>query len=318
MGNEQKNIKNFYAPGKLLISGEYLVLRGAQALAVPLKFGQSLRVETHEGENRLRWEAYLPDRKWFSALFNTENFEYLQSDNQELTLRLQSIFREIRKLNPNFLKKPAETLISTTLSFNPEWGTGSSSSLMANMAKWAEIDPFELNKRIFGGSGYDIASVITGKSIIYRLINEQPDYHITDFAPPFSENLYFVYQNRKQKSRTAIEGFSNTPVSDEELSAISKITLKMISTDCLSEFSALMDEHEQIVAKILKQTPVKQLLFQDFNGSIKSLGAWGGDFLLAASGQKHEYVMDYFSQKGFKTIISWKDMVAGEVISSRS
>ncbi len=316
MGNSSNDIKNFYAPGKLLISGEYLVLRGAGALAVPLKFGQSLRVESNNGANTLHWEANLPDRKWFSALFNTKNFEFSKTDNTELTMRLQSIFKELRKLNPNFLKEPSETRVTTALSFNPEWGTGSSSSLMANMAKWADVDPFELNKRIFGGSGYDIASVITGKPIIYRLINQQPDYHAIRFAPKFSENLHFVYQNRKQKSRTAIEGFVNTPVLDEELAAISEITMKMASTDSLNEFSALMEKHEQIISKILKQPTVKQLHFQDFKGSIKSLGAWGGDFLLAASGENSNYVSEYFSRKGFKTIIRWKDMVAEEAISA--
>ncbi len=309
MKNNHGNIQCFYSPGKLLISGEYLVLRGAKALAVPLVFGQSLQVENLDEENLLRWEAHLSDEKWFSALFRTENFEALHNDNPELTRRLQTIFREIRKLNPSFLQEPASTLVTTKLNFNPEWGTGSSSSLMANMAQWANVDPFDLNKRIFGGSGYDIATVTARKPIIYQLLHAQPDFHTIDFSPPFAGNLYFVYQNRKQKSRAAIEGFAETKVSGEELAGISEITLKMASASSFSEFSSLMDEHEQVVGKILQKTPVKQLLFQDFNGSIKSLGAWGGDFLLAASERDEDYVVNYFFKKGFKTIFGWEEMV---------
>ena len=36
----------FYSHGKLLLTGEYLVLDGALALAVPCKLGQSLTVRS--------------------------------------------------------------------------------------------------------------------------------------------------------------------------------------------------------------------------------------------------------------------------------
>jgi hypothetical protein len=47
-------------------------------------------------------------------------------------------------------------------------------------------------------------------------------------------------------------------------------------------------------------------LFPDYSRAIKSLGAWGGDFVLA-TGNFNE--MDYFKQKGFHTIISYHKMV---------
>ena len=37
--------QTFYSNGKLLITGEYVVLDGAKALALPTKFGQSLVVK---------------------------------------------------------------------------------------------------------------------------------------------------------------------------------------------------------------------------------------------------------------------------------
>ena len=39
-------MSRFYSHGKFLLTGEYLVLKGALALALPLKLGQSMTVET--------------------------------------------------------------------------------------------------------------------------------------------------------------------------------------------------------------------------------------------------------------------------------
>jgi hypothetical protein len=47
-------------------------------------------------------------------------------------------------------------------------------------------------------------------------------------------------------------------------------------------------------------------LFSDFDGAVKSLGAWGGDFVLAIS---NEDPTTYFKSKGYETIIAYKDMI---------
>ena len=57
--------------------------------------------------------------------------------------------------------------------------------------------------------------------------------------------------------------------------------------------------------KLLIKNPIKKDLFPDFNGGIKSLGAWGGDFFLA-TGDRSE--MKYFHDKGFTTIIPYRQM----------
>ena len=46
--------------------------------------------------------------------------------------------------------------------------------------------------------------------------------------------------------------------------------------------------------------------FPDYKGSIKSLGAWGGDFILA-TGDKED--RNYFINKGLRSIIEFKDMI---------
>ena len=47
-------------------------------------------------------------------------------------------------------------------------------------------------------------------------------------------------------------------------------------------------------------------LFNDFNGEIKSLGAWGGDFALVIGDLNS---VEYFKNKGYETIISFNSML---------
>ena len=48
--------KEFYSNGKLLLTAEYLVLDGAQALALPTQLGQKLIV-TDGKEDILHWKS---------------------------------------------------------------------------------------------------------------------------------------------------------------------------------------------------------------------------------------------------------------------
>ena len=80
----------------------------------------------------------------------------------------------------------------------------------------------------------------------------------------------------------------------------------MLHVNSLSEFRNLIEEHEQIISSIIQLRPVKERLFSDYDGAIKSLGAWGGDFVLATGNQNS---IDYFTKKGYSTILSYSDMV---------
>ena len=74
-------------------------------------------------------------------------------------------------------------------------------------------------------------------------------------------------------------------------------------------FQRLLDKHEQIMSKILHTEPVKSLYFSDFNGSVKSLGAWGGDFILAASDEVEQYVFNYFNSRNLNTIFRYDEII---------
>ena len=68
----------------------------------------------------------------------------------------------------------------------------------------------------------------------------------------------------------------------------------------------MITRHEKIVSNIIQQKPIKEVLFKNYHGGIKSLGAWGGDFILATG---NEDSPNYFNQKGFKTVIPYQDLI---------
>jgi hypothetical protein len=67
-----------------------------------------------------------------------------------------------------------------------------------------------------------------------------------------------------------------------------------------------LEKHEIIMSHVLEIETVKESLFPDFNGVIKSLGAWGGDFVLVIS---EENPSSYFKAKGYETLIPYQDMI---------
>jgi hypothetical protein len=68
----------------------------------------------------------------------------------------------------------------------------------------------------------------------------------------------------------------------------------------------LIFEHEKVLSIQLKKKMVKEIFFDDYEGEIKSLGAWGGDFIMAAGPKNSK---KYFNEKGFKTVFSFNDML---------
>ena len=89
----------YQSHGKFLLTGEYLVLKGALALALPLKLGQTLSVETRHGTS-LQWDAYKPDGPWFSVTLNPKNLEIIDSDDQSKAEKLKQILQAVKQLNP--------------------------------------------------------------------------------------------------------------------------------------------------------------------------------------------------------------------------
>ena len=71
----------------------------------------------------------------------------------------------------------------------------------------------------------------------------------------------------------------------------------------------LLKPHEALIAEHLILQKIKDSHFHDFEGVTKSLGAWGGDFALAASDKDEGYIKEYFQSKGFSTVLSYDQML---------
>lgn len=293
-----------------MLTGEYTILDGAFGIALPTKLGQSLEVNPSENKG-IFWTSYYADNsQWFR--FHFTDLEQGTYNENPVIRRLAQILWEAGKLNPYFLStiKIDGWEVTTHLEFDVSWGLGSSSTLIHCIAQWAKVDAFELLFNTIGGSGYDIACAGNNYPILYSLNEKSPIVKNIHFNPSFSENLYFVYLNKKQSTESSLNYYGKLEFNRVEVAnRITQITEAILNCTDIDEFNELIEEHENIISSCLKMKKVKELYFNDFNGSIKSLGAWGGDFVLASSKQPREAIISYFQEKGFHTIIPYKELI---------
>ena len=295
-------IYRYRSNGKLLLTGEYAVLDGALSLALPTQKGQCLEVH-RTTEDAFRWEAYdAHNRLWFSSM------SICTEADEKVWKTLQKILQTAEMLNPSFQEQLSHCCVKTFLEFPRLWGLGSSSTLINNIAEWAQVNPYELLFKSFGGSGYDIACARATTPVLYRLEEGTPRSYPLHFLFPHKEQLYFVYLNQKQNSREGIARYRSVSKSKRKLSeAISQLTNQLVRCQTLADFCSIMEEHELLISQYIGLPTVKENLFSDFKGTVKSLGAWGGDFVLAVS--ETEDTPAYFASKGYETCLSYSEMI---------
>ena len=298
--------REFYSNGKLLLTGEYLILDGAKGLALPTKFGQSMVVRNSEKPG-IAWQSIAHDGTvWFDAHFKNEQLAEKPITNPEtVSDRLLMILQTAFEMKGGTEGVNAE--IESKLDFPRDWGLGSSSTLICNIAKWLEIDPFALQEKTFGGSGYDIACGLHGHPLIFRLEYNNPVTYETDFYPAFADKMYFIHLNRKQDTRDAIKNYRSRHSADKayRIIEIDEATQEFLDSETADDMILAINKHEEIMSGILNLPTLKTQHFADFTGGIKSLGAWGGDFFLAVS---NDDPVNYFRSRGFETIIRYADM----------
>ncbi|SNR53809.1 Mevalonate kinase [Maribacter sedimenticola] len=300
--------KEFYGNGKLLLTGEYAILDGAKGLALPTAFGQYLKVRQGT-QNHMCWKSIDEHGKvWFDAEINSTNLQLISTSDNEIAEPLLNILKEAQKLNSDFLAQNERNLnIEARITFPRNWGLGTSSTLIANIAAWANINPYKLLEASFGGSGYDIACATHNTAITYIRNGHKPHVQEVDFNPDFADQLFFVYLNQKQNSRDAIKRYRTLTIHKEQLiTKINALTDAILNCENLGEFEMLLNKHEALLADTLGLPTIKNSLFPDYTNTIKSLGAWGGDFILA-TGKKT--AMDYFRNKGYYTILPYTKMI---------
>ena len=297
-------MEKFYSHGKLLITAEYAVLDGAKALALPTKLGQSLEVKPIESPE-IRWKSFDHNGTlWFETTLQLASFE--ANVTNETAKRLSECFLAIAKLQPGCFVAHNGFEMHSRLEFPQNWGLGSSSTLINNLAQWAKVDAYKLLAATFGGSGYDIACAQHPYPITFQKnLKSSPKVEKAVFNPSFKDQLFFVHQNQKQNSRDAIAHYNTLKTTQSlDFSELNALTDALLVATTLEEFEVLMSKHETIVGNLIEHPPIKASHFSDYNGAIKSLGAWGGDFFLATGTEQQ-----YFKDKGYNTIIPFKEMV---------
>lgn len=287
-----------------MLTGEYLVLKGATSLALATKYGQSLEVEPCD-EKVVRWQSYNQnDELWFEAYFDQLSLDIESTSDKARAAFIQKLLRLIRSENPSLFNGGLSFV--ARLDFDPDWGLGSSSTLLNNLSRWSGVDAFYLMQETIGGSGYDIAVANAGGHILYSL-EPKRDFKITQFDPPFKDEIHFVYLNQKQSSESEVKKFNQSELDEKWVGVINEITNKISQTTSLEDFEGLITEHNQIMSEVL-QRPSSQEVFSDYTlGVTKYLGAWGGDFMLVTGTADQ---VAFFKEKGFGTVLGFEDMIS--------
>lgn len=297
-----------FSPGKLLLTSEYTVLDGALAFAVPTKWGQEFFFESiDDAKFEVVWEAYHQDQLWLYAKINYQTWEILDSNLEQPAIFVVKVLQTVQRLSTKIFQGDESYFLKTNLQFPADYGLGSSSTLMNNLANWAEIDAYTLNELSLGGSGYDIAVAKEKSPLLYQINGLQRLVEAIQFAPSFRDDLIFVHLNQKQDSRQGIQLYRSKQKSQQLIAEFSELTKAVIKAQDLENFSQLMTFHEEKLSHFLGIPTAKEKYFENCPVFVKSLGAWGGDFVMSAKFSGFE---DYFSGKGFQRIFSWPDLIS--------
>lgn len=295
------------ANGKLLLTGEYAVLFGARALAVPLTVGQTLEAHPRERDPYLLWEAWYGQVLWFTARLRLPELYIDHTSDPARAGFLQRVLQSAVQLGGRI---PDPANIVCRIEFSPEWGLGSSSSFIALVAGWMRVDPFSLCQVVSKGSGYDVVCAMAEGPLVYQRLNGSYSAENVSFDPPFISQLFLVYRNKKLPTEAHIEkayGWESRlrEVADD----ISVLTNDWQKAASLESLGQIVVSHEQLLAYATGMLPVQQSLFPDFEGYIKSMGAWGGDFMLAFSPFGEAYLRNYFVRQGYMVSFRYTDLV---------
>lgn len=137
----------------------------------------------------------------------------------------------------------------------------------------------------------------------------RPHIQPITFQPGFHEHLLFVYTGKKQSTDHSIRQFwQRSNATENYLNEISECTRQLTSATDLKTFMEVMHRHEQVISGLLGEEPVQSSRFSGFSGQTKSLGAWGGDFILAAANDPQQ-ARKFFTDKGLSLHFSFHELL---------
>lgn len=281
-----------------MLFGEYLVLNGADSLAFPLKFGQTLSVT---GSDTIHWESHARHGLWFSASLDSD-FNILDTNNQEVAEILKQLFLVIRAEKPEL---DFNQNFKSEANFELNWGLGSSSTLISLLSQWSGVEARKLLDASFGGSGYDVACATANGPIIYADGKVKKEVSIPE---SITDKLLFVYLGNKQNSREEIKRFKDRKVEQHHIDTMNKLISNALQTSEIEVFEQQLDQSEELISPIIGTTKLKERLFADYSYSIKSLGAWGGDFFMATF-RDLQTAKNYFEDKGHDILFTYQEFI---------
>src|SRR5690606_24801583 len=235
---------DYYASGKLLLFGEYLVLKGARSLSIPLRYGQKMKVVPVEIEE-INWTSKVLTKEWFSAKFTTR-LEMIETTDEQVAASVLHLLKLLHDEKP--------TLFSGGLGFHleadfpMEWGFGSSSTLISLLAQWSGADPFKLLKNSFGGSGYDVACATADSPIIFEAGRNSKK--AVELSEKITSKLLFIYSGKKQKSKNEVLRFEEIAVTENQIQQMNNLIDSVIACEEIKKLEAVIEQSERMLSEI--------------------------------------------------------------------
>lgn len=308
-------MQTYFAPGKVLLSGEYLVTRGFDGLALPVNKGQWLQIwEFNTPNNQTDFLVYqakdMHGNTWFETKLSLPDLNVMseeQSDNHPLA--------DILKMaNSSRWISGTSYRLETRLEFERSWGLGSSSTFVKLMSDWLQLNPFEVQFKFFGGSGYDIASAILGKPLVYSKINNAPQWKSWQLNPQLTQHWNVVFLGKKANSRDSVNGVSSLLdelKNNEIFSAQWRHLSKMVEqAEELVQLEAGLEMMQLFLSQSIPlKTPYQYLNIKPISkGLCKWLGAWEGDMILANNQLMEHYEEVFYSFMS----MPWNELIVNE------
>lgn len=290
-------VYNRKANGKLLLTSEYFVLDGAEALAVPTKFGQKMVVSDAE---IFSWTSY-----------NNKNEIWLKDSVSNSKFKTESLNQLFNFLNTENVELIDTFHFDTYLDFPNEWGLGSSSTFVALISDFYNVNPYKLNKELFKGSGYDIACAFAKKPILFSKQYEfQPHIQEVEISESVKPYLYFLYLGKKQNSREGIEHYRSIKNDkNTTIERLNNLTSEIVKSSDYMEWIRLMSDHEELISSTLKLDKISNAMLNGLPYFTKSLGSWGGDFVLLISDEEEKTIRKNIEKIGLNTLFNYNDLI---------
>lgn len=264
-----------------------------------------MKVTTVADAGKISWRCFDKDgRCWLSVLFE-KSLEIINCTDTAKAVIIQRLLKFIRQKKPACFKGNLQFRFD--LDFDRMFGFGTSSTLIALLSQWSGVDAYELSAQSFFTSGYDVAAATAKYPFIYSMQNRLEQTFA--FPEGIVGNLLFVYLGDKQSTFSRVKSFNQLGKGQEsDVQEMNRIVDAALACKNIEEWEKLMEESEQLLSPLLNMEPVQKALFDDYPFKIKSLGAWGGDFIMATC-RDVDGCKRYFTNKNKSIFFTFSELI---------